>query len=233
MNEFKKDLIRLKKITKGRIHSFKLLGGEPLLHPQISDFFYLIRKLYPNCWIILVTNGILLNSMKDEFWQSMHDNSVVLRHSLYPVDIDIDKYFEKAKKYAIKMIYSTPEELKKTLVESFVKFHIDLDGKVNPLQSYRACTGKVWSSALEDGRLYQCSFTAYVKYFNKKFGTSLIPSKDDYIDIYKAKNLRELLDFYEKPIPFCRYCGGIYGCEKWESSEKHDITEWTNNIKSV
>ena len=38
------------------------MGGEPLLHPQATEFFPIVRELFPNSEIQIVTNGILLNS---------------------------------------------------------------------------------------------------------------------------------------------------------------------------
>lgn len=58
--------------------------------------------------------------------------------------------------------------------------------------------------------------------------TDLQVGESDSIDIYKAKNIREVLKFLCKPIPFCRYCdmkGMSYG-HKWQISKK-DLKEWT------
>ena len=46
------------------------------------------------------------------------------------------------------------------------------------------------------------------------------------IDIFKAKNKDEILEFMSRPIPFCRFCDVLRrkAGYKWETSEK-DISE--------
>ena len=55
----------------------------------------------------------------------------------------------------------------------------------------------------------------------------LVKAKYDYIDIYKAKDKKEILEFLSKPVPFCRYCNvdnRKYSFD-FEKSNK-DINEW-------
>ncbi|WP_252832299.1 hypothetical protein [Brachyspira pilosicoli] len=49
----------------------------------------------------------------------------------------------------------------------------------------------------------------------------------DYIDIYKAKDYNEILQFLAKPVPFCRYCD----VKKWKvvgnwRRSNRDISEY-------
>jgi hypothetical protein len=52
-------------------------------------------------------------------------------------------------------------------------------------------------------------------------------AENDYIDIYKAKNIDEILEFLAKSMPFCRYCdfSKISFGRKWEASGKK-LSEW-------
>jgi hypothetical protein len=52
-------------------------------------------------------------------------------------------------------------------------------------------------------------------------------SENDRIDIYKAKDIGEILDFLAKPMQFCRYCdfSNISFGKKWAVSEKK-LSEW-------
>jgi ABC-2 type transport system ATP-binding protein len=56
------------------IEQFNLLGGEPLLHPQIKDFI-IISKKYLNTNIVIKTNGILLT---DDFIQFCNNQNIIL-----------------------------------------------------------------------------------------------------------------------------------------------------------
>ena len=56
----------------------------------------------------------------------------------------------------------------------------------------------------------------------------MVLEEADYIDIYKAKSIQEILAFLAKPIPFCKYCnvkGRTFGHERGIS--KKEIEEWT------
>ncbi len=59
---------------------------------------------------------------------------------------------------------------------------------------------------MHHGKVYTCSLPTGIKHFNKYFNKNLEVTKADYIDIYEAKDLKEILEFVAKPIPFCRYC---------------------------
>ena len=41
-----------------------IFGGEPLLHPRLTDIFGEVKKAWPDTTIRLITNGYLLNKMK-------------------------------------------------------------------------------------------------------------------------------------------------------------------------
>ena len=56
------------KLAQGKIAEIQLLGGEPLLHPQITLFLETTRKHFPHNTINIVSNGILLKKQSKEFW---------------------------------------------------------------------------------------------------------------------------------------------------------------------
>jgi hypothetical protein len=63
---------------------------------------------------------------------------------------------------------------------------------------------------------------------NLPFGKNLEVTQDDYMDIYKAKDMDEIMNFLCRPMPFCLYCnkkGTIWDIGYGVS--KKDIIEWT------
>lgn len=58
----------------------KLLGGEPLLHPQLIEVIDAVRQSGISQKIQLLTNGLLLPKMTDAFWEKIDR----LRITLYP-----------------------------------------------------------------------------------------------------------------------------------------------------
>ena len=54
--------------------------------------------------------------------------------------------------------------------------------------------------------LYTCSYIPNIRHFNKFFNKNIPISVNDYIDIHKARDYQDILQFLAKPIPFCKYC---------------------------
>ena len=226
IKDYEKDLKRLYEITQGKSKGFMLLGGEPLLHPDLLDFISLTRKIFPITYIELTTNGLLFDAMDDNFWQCLHDNSVALKHSWYPnTNVNIDKYYKLARKYRFRTFYKR-KDLK--IIDKFIKFNIDLEGKVNNIKRFEECFFKQYCNQLSKGKIYHCSFAPGIRHFNKKFNKNIKVEEADYLDIYKAKDISEIFKFLKTPPKICRYCDYIKEWEvDWETSPVHDINEWT------
>jgi hypothetical protein len=79
---------------------------------------------------------------------------------------------------------------------------------------------------MANGKLYTCCVIPYIRHFNKIFNQHLEVTAEDSIDIYKAKNMKEIVQFLGKTVPFCQYCALEHSTKvSWELSEK-DISEW-------
>ncbi len=66
-----KDLTRLAELFEG-IEQMYLLGGEPLLHPEVEAFVREARRIFPATRLSLMTNGILVTRMPESFWETLH-----------------------------------------------------------------------------------------------------------------------------------------------------------------
>jgi MoaA/NifB/PqqE/SkfB family radical SAM enzyme len=222
---FKKDCERLSELTNGCIDNIMLMGGEPLLHPQISEVMNIVRRYFPSGIIKIVTNGILLPKQSGDFWQSCIKNDIGISVTKYPIKIDFDKTEKMAKEYNVDLeYYSNTDKKEKTMY----RVPIDVNGKQNIKKNFKKCFRANQCIQLQDGKLYTCQTVPYINYFNERFNQNLKVSNKDYIDIYKAKNIDEILVFLSKPIPFCRYCNinkTVFGLQ-WDISKK-DILEWT------
>ncbi|MDR0644388.1 MAG: radical SAM protein [Treponema sp.] len=87
---FENDCKRISELTK-ELRYLRLLGGEPLLHPQINDFFDIARKHFPGSPIQLTTNGILLPKMPDAFWENCIRNDIEVNVTDYPINIHFER----------------------------------------------------------------------------------------------------------------------------------------------
>lgn len=231
INEFIKDYSQLAKITKGNLERIDLLGGEPLLHPQCIDFCIAARNLFPNSEINLVTNGILLNKMEDEFYKKLAEYNVVIKPTLYPIKIDWESVKSRCEKYNVKFdFYDLTLQSEDPNLKMFTKNVLDLDGKCDAREKWLHCYLDNTMLYFEHGKLYACWQMPYIKHFNKKFNKNLEVTCNDYVDVYKVENIYEVMKFMSKPFDFCRYCADIGNIEKlqpWRVTKK-EITEWTN-----
>ena len=223
IEEFTKDISRMGDIFSHECREIHLLGGEPLLHPEINTFMKITRDKFSKGRILIVTNGLLLLSKADDFWQSCHDNNITVAVTRYPIKLDIDAIRKKAEAFDVEFEYYIGLENK----ISFRKEPLDLTGSQNPERSFAFCERGNNCNFLRHGRLYNCTFTGNVHHFNKKFGTNIAITDYDYIDIYSDIDKDTILERLCKPVPACRYCEiqGIKAGIQWHVS-RCEISEW-------
>lgn len=219
---FERDLKRLSEISKNYFE-IKLLGGEPLLHPRITEFFDIARKYFPSTPVQLTTNGILLLNMNEEFWQNCNKNKIIISISQYPVKLNKKEIKNAAKKHKVKYFYNG------TATENrMCKLPLDLSGSQDMKKSHQKCAIS-WGCCvtLSKGKIFTCCIAAHIRFFNEYFRQNLTVTEKDYIDIYKINSKNEIIDFLEKPFPFCRYCKTkeTKFAQMWGITKK-EITEW-------
>lgn len=196
------------------------MGGEPLLNPNISEICNIARE-YSTGMIEIITNGLLLESRSIDFWEVCKKNEINITISSYPVKLNRDKI---AKYYGVNILYRGGDKTR-----PWSKFVLDIDGKQNHKTNFYNCPFSNNCIFLKDGNIATCGLPFYIEIFNKYFNKNLIVNKNDYINIYEAQSIDEILKFCSKPIKFCRYCNiqksDFYKIE-WGNS-KRLIEEWT------
>jgi hypothetical protein len=222
-NIFERDCARLSELTGGEIELIDLLGGEPLLHPEIKRIMEISRKYFKTGDINVVTNGILLKKMPDDFWSACHENRINIIISGYPIKLDVEGLKHTAEKYNIQLVIRGSTDN----IKIWNKVPFDTNGTQNAVKNFRICYGANFCINLEDGKLATCPIPFVIKHFNKYFNQKIPVTENDCIDIFKVKNIDEIFEFLCKPAPICAYCnlqGIIYGID-WAVSKK-DIAEW-------
>lgn len=227
VNEFERDFKRMGEIFNHDCHRIYLLGGEPLLHPEIIKLMKIARKNFSSGHIFIFTNGILLSSQSDEFWQACHDNNIRIVISAYPIKIDDEKIKSMSEKFGVRTEWAWGQN--KNERDTFGMFRIDLDGKQNGRKNFLYCGSANGCITLSHGRLTTCVFAAHAHHFNKKFNKNIEITERDNIDIYDESNTKEIiLKKLTQPIPACRYCYTASTEQKtfkWHVT-KGDISEW-------
>ena len=190
---FEKDFARLSELLNAKIDSIGLMGGEPLLHPQLKDFLYVARKYFPETTRIqLVTNGILLLKQTEDFWKACKDNGIIIVNTKYPIPLDFDKIKEVAKKHDVKFKYYRDSG---EVLKTSNKTPLDLKGKQDMNTNFIKCIHANNVCFLTKGKLFTCTVAPNIKHFNKFFNKNIPISDMDYIDIYKAQNEEEIMLF--------------------------------------
>jgi organic radical activating enzyme len=224
VTSLEKDFERIHELAEGRFDTISLLGGEPLLHPELLSILDIAAKYFRGNDLKLVTNGILLLKQTSNFWKICHKNNIKVTITKYPINLSFEKIEQVAKEYNVALEYygDTGRALKK-----MHKIPLNLSGNEDQQKSFNLCYKSNNCIMLDEGKIYTCVTIPYIKYFNKQFGVNLSICDNDYIDIYKINTLDEIFDFLCKPMPFCRYCNTkepVYNID-WSVSKK-DISEW-------
>ena len=225
VKEFKNDVKRIAELSGNTIKIVHILGGEPLLHPQLNKILKITRFYFKNAEIKLISNGLLVTSQKESFWQIMKNNNIHLSVTQYPINVNYQQISHLTKKYGIKYSFYAPNK-----ENSQWHFPIDITGNQNEQYSYDNCRkgNNCTNINIVNGKLYMCPICSNIKYFNKHFNKNCVVEKSDYLKINEIKDWKEVLDFVSKPSPFCKYCNinARTFNNKWDISEKK-IEEWT------
>ena len=221
ISSFERDIEQIGKLTGGIVEELLLMGGEPLVHPDVVSFLEISRKYIKIGEITLLTNGILLLKQDEIFWKCCRDNKIKIGITPYPIKLDYERIIEIAKKYSIELEYFFVGD--KT---SFRKFPVNIKGNANVAKNFRKCLNSKCTT-LREGKMYSCYLPSCIVFLNNYFGQDFKVSERDYIDIYTVNSKDEILDFTCKPTPFCRYCDidAIEFGIKWGMSKK-EIGEW-------
>lgn len=215
-SEFEKDIQRITELFS-TIERFRIMGGEPLLHPELNQFLSIARKHLPKTKIGLVTNGSLLHKMQDGFWNCCTDNNIHVIITPYPIKIDIQTIRQKAEDHKTKLTYSVT-----TPFEFFAGMNMQGDSK--PQEAMNNCRKHFNCPNLKDGKMYACAIAAYINYFNDHFQKQ-IPQRG-WIDIHSPETTGEkILEVINEPFETCKFCSANFRKFKWDVSKK-DISEW-------
>jgi len=186
----------------------RLVGGEPLLHPQLHELIQAARRSGIAEKIVLMTNGVLAKIIKPESLEGL-DVVVV---TVYPstrsaVDVDLLRGLARRCGFALELRY-TPS-FRHTLLDT-----INRDSALVQ-KIYRTCgLAHVFAChTIHNGRYYKCSPAPFLQDRLDAGGEAL----RDGVALHDNQSLRqELVDYLACPHPLnaCRYCLGTAGKTK-------------------
>lgn len=220
----RRDMEQMAIICGDKIQRIGVMGGEPLLHPDLLIILEYIRNSFPNSVIRLTTNGILLLRQNDKFWKTLRELNIVIVNTRYPINLDFEGMRRKALEENVSFMHF--ENTSDINVKRLFKKNIDSEGRSDITESFLKCHISNYGNFLMEGKLYGCPFSCQSqRIFCRKFNIDLRMTSSDYLDIYNIRSIDEILDFAAAPHNYCRYCTGRSSTFEWERS-KGDIREW-------
>jgi hypothetical protein len=208
LDSFASDLEALGKAFHAR--DIRLVGGEPLLNPEVAAFARVAKASGIADCVMLTTNGILLHRMGDEFWENVDFVSVTLYPGASPPEKVIESIRERAKESGTRLRLFPNPVFRTTVVT-----------KPQPMDwvtgvIYRTCKNVhlYHCHMLHEGKLYKCAVPPFLPEYLAKVGSSGYDPSGDAFDIHAARDIaRELKEFLFTPFRMeaCRYCLGFVG----------------------
>ena len=202
---FTEELICLN--DKFNVQTLRLMGGEPLLHPQISELLTIARKILPESRIELVTNGLLIPKMDQKFWAALRDENIVVSVSGYKPTMKIStRIIGLFESYNVRYIFDVSSK-QKDGIQYVNEFHkcLTLEKDHNGRSSSRVCFGKN-CYFYKDFKISKCAYPAVIHLLNDRFSTDFEIADGNFWDIREIGNGWEMLEKVIEPMDFCSYC---------------------------
>jgi hypothetical protein len=161
-----------------RPHIFSLVGGEPTIHPRLTEFFRLSRRHWPDAHLRIVTNGFFLHNhpelpkamqgdAKAHLYLSVHHRSPEYIDALRPNAEILQGW---VRDYGIQVSrYDSVDYWRRTHHGSGASMLPYEDA--NPRASWEPCQAKTCPQLFE-GRLWKCAPLAYLGMQHAKYGLS-------------------------------------------------------------
>ena len=209
LESFSKDVARLSKVLYA--HNFHLLGGEPLLNPDINSFIRIAKDSGIAGRITVITNGLLLNKMDDDFWRNVD----YVRVYIYPAVSD-----EVKKSIGLIEARARAANTELRLWETSA-FRTTITTKPQPRDWITGMTFKTCKNVhlyhcnmLHEGKLYKCAVPPFLPEYLSRMGISSYDPADDAFDLHGSHDtlggLKEFL-LSSETMEACRYCLGHLG----------------------
>lgn len=203
--EFTKDMTRLTELFSG-INKIRLMGGEPLLNPRLTEYIQTSRALFPASDIRIVSNGLLIPKLGDDVLRCIKENDCKFDISNYP---PTRKLFPeiKARLDAFGVEYDLGFPM------NFFFRNIASVPSTDPAPAFNNCIF-THCHMLGHGRLSPCSYAHCVGRLNAEYGLSY--PETDTVDIYSDITGEEIIRRFSHPHEFCKYCGRGIIPFKWQ-----------------
>ncbi len=207
VEEVRRDFALLKE-RFAYVRKVRIMGGEPLLHPDVTELMRIVRTTFPMCRVTLATNGLLLARQTAAFWETCRDLRIGIDVTVYPPMVGRGADFRelcRRERVALRII-PNGEFLAK----------LDVAGRQPMKTAFRTCRERGYCPILRDGRIYHCAEACYAEAYNRVAGTRL-PAEEG-MDLATHTG-REILEYLMCPIFMCCHCSPRCRTFTWHNTE--------------
>lgn len=219
--EFEEGIKQLKNFFP-HIKKFRIIGGEPLLNPELDKYIRLIRNVYPYTDIRLISNGILVTKMSDQLIQTIIDNDVTFIVTQYiSLKHSIDEINRFLSKTGIRYIVTEA-------VLEFQKIYNAL-GDSDIDENFYRCHWKGSCATMYGTKIATCYVPFVIHYLSDKFNLAI--EETGKIDLMEeGLTAQEIIKRMHTPFDMCRYCAPKGKWTEWERlPDKNNTTiqDWS------
>lgn len=208
LDTYRHDLERLASVdgVAGYFGSVVLMGGEPLLHPQIDQVVRITRERLAGTPIGLCTNGLLLRRMDEGFWGTLAECDVELGISPYPLNVDYAGLADLARSKGVRVFLTNDITRTCEGKQAFMHLALDPDGGCDPAQSFTSCPFGGRFLQLARGAIWSCQVAAHGGAFAQRFGYGMHDEAGDSLPLNAIGSVDDIEAFRRRSHPMCRHC---------------------------
>lgn len=206
------------------IPDFGIMGGEPLINPEISLWLTGTRELMPSSQIRFTTNGLLLDKYFSIVDQAYELGNIVFKITVHQNDLALEQIIERIfKRYCwqpvtefginrwtagnrVRLQISRPAQFLKTYQGKYSNMR---PWNNNPVESFDACIQQT-CPLLYNGRIYKCSTQGLLRDQLEKFNNPNFELWEPYLNAGIAPNetdkILEFIDNFGKHDTICQMC---------------------------
>lgn len=207
ISTLERDLAAIKPFI--HFNNIQLVGGEPLLHPEIVRLIKYAKYSGVSDSVVVITNGRLLPKMREEFWQKVPYLQISVYKNLDRSVLDLAK--AKSKQYGFGLG-----------ITEFDSFYLQFKREQNDgVKEFNECTWKTSCYTIHEGHFFLCPQSAFFPRLFQGLYWNI-----DGLPLYGLTE-SQLDDFLNRKTPFnaCRICtGGRRSSTPWK--EARNKYEW-------
>lgn len=201
---FSRDLERLGTVFHAR--QLRLVGGEPLMHPDLLRFLAEARRIAIADTIVVYTNGVLLHRMPEAFWQLTD----ALHVSAYP---GVRRRLGDEECARLCRLHDVELHIEPiaTFDQTLVGRRIEDPRLVSAI--YRACRTTTCHT-VHEGRFYKCPMAPIMAGWLGLRNIDFASPPSDFVALHDNPSLRADLERYlasREPLAACSHCLGTSG----------------------